>query len=245
VAGKNARYRLYFQKFGSKATSPPPKAHECVTNFVQLRERFGDIWSNWKKKREQFGPGFYLYLGLRRGFRLYIEHRFVNLVFGLEAFHRRKYPPAEAAKMDEKIARIIGQVSLAKDKKWLTDVLEHAKEPSLGQRIYVTLPDVPLGLDDRRLESFCQVCGKLRNDLSHFGGRRHDETPYNDFILDLDSKCQALAALYQALLLHEIGIDAKLIKMWMFDGFGSFPIKVHFVKAGLLDKSVLIEAGRP
>jgi hypothetical protein len=25
----------------------------------------------------------------------------------------------------------------------------------------------------------------------------------------------------------------------MFEGFGSFPIKVHFVKAGLLDKSVL------
>jgi hypothetical protein len=172
VAGKNARYRLYFQKLGSKAASPPPKAHECVTNFVQLREGFGDIWSNWKKKREQFGPGFYLYLGLRRGFRLYIEHRFVNLVFGLEAFHRRKYPPAEAAKMDEKIARIIGQVSRAKDKKWLTHVLERAKEPSLGHRIYVTLREVPLGLDDTRLESFCQVCGKLRNDLSHFGGRR-------------------------------------------------------------------------
>jgi hypothetical protein len=28
-------------------------------------------------------------------------------------------------------------------------------------------------------------------------------------------------------------------KAWMFDSFGSFPIKVHFVKAGLLDKSVL------
>jgi hypothetical protein len=98
------------------------------------------------------------------------------------------------------------------------------------------LREVPLGLDHARLESFCQVCAKLRNDLSHFGGRRHDEMPYNDFILDLESKCQVLAAL--SLLLHEIGIDAKLIKTWMFHGFSSFPIKFHFVKAGLLDKTV-------
>jgi ApeA N-terminal domain 1 len=240
AAGKIAQYRLYFPKLGSKAESPPPKAHECVTNFVQLRERFGDIWSDWKKKREAFGPGFYLYLGTRRGVRLYIENRFVNLVFGLEAFHRRKYPPSGETKLDAKIERIVAEVSRAKDKKWLADVLERAKDqPPLGQRIYATLREVPLGLDETRLKSFCEVCGKLRNDISHFGGQRHNETPYNDFILDLESKGHALAALYQALLLYEIGIDAKIIKAWMFDGFGSFPIKYHFVKADLLDKSVL------
>jgi hypothetical protein len=77
------------------------------------------------------------------------------------------------------------------------------------------------------------------DDISHFGGQRHNETPYNDFILDLESKGQALATLYQALLLYEIGVEAKIIKAWMFDSFGSFPIKFHFVKADLLDKSVL------
>ena len=48
-----------------------------------------------------------------------------------------------------------------------------------------------------------------------------------------------MPALYQALLLYEIGIDVEIIKSWIFDGFGSFPIKYHFVKADLLDKSVL------
>jgi len=239
AADKTARYRLYFPKLGSKAASPPPKAHECVTNFVQLRERFGDIWSGWKKKREAFGPGFYLYLGTRRGVRLYIENRFVNLVFGLEAFHRIKFPSSGETRLDAKIERIVAQVSRATDKKWLARVLKHAGEPPLDQRLYATLREVPLGLDQTRLRRFCEECGKLRNDISHFGGQRHNETPYNDFILDLESKGQALAALYQALLLYEIGIDAKIIKAWMFDGFGSFPIKYHFVKADLLDKSVL------
>jgi ApeA N-terminal domain 1/Apea-like HEPN len=239
AAGRTAQYRLYFPKLGSRAASPPPKAHECCTNFVQLRECFGDIWSNWKRKREVFGPGFYLYLGTRRGIRLYIENRFANLVFGLEAFNRRKYPPAIAAKLDVKIERIVAQVSLAKDKKWLADVLDRAKEPPLGQRLYTTLREVSLGLDEARLKNFCEVCAKLRNDISHFGGQRKDAMPYNDFILDLESKGQSLAALYQALLLHEIGVDAKIIKAWMFDGFGSLPIKHHFVKAGLLDKRAL------
>lgn len=133
----------------------------------------------------------------------------------------------------------MAQVSLSKDKKWLVDVLDRAKEPPLGQRLYTTLREVSLGLDEARLKKFCEVCAKLRNDISHFGGQRKDAMPYNDFILDLESKGQALAALYQALLLQEIGVDAKIIKAWMFDGFGSLPIKYHFVKAGLLDKRVL------
>jgi hypothetical protein len=240
VTGKSERYRLYFLKPGSNAAASPPKAHECVTSFVQLRERFGEIWSDWKKKREAFGPGFYLYLGTRRGVRLYIENRFVNLVFGLEAFHRRKYPPSGATKLDAKIERIVEQISLEKDKKWLAQVLERAKDqPPLGQRLYATLREVPLGLDETRLKSFCEVCGKLRHDISHFGGQRHNETSYNDFILDLESKGQVLATLYQALLLYEIGIDVGIIKSWMFDGVGSLPIKYHYVKADLLDKSVL------
>lgn len=239
AAGKTAQCRLYFPKLASKAASPPPKAHECVTNFVQLRERLGGIWANWKKKREEFGPGFYQYLGTRRGVRLYIENRFSNLVFGLEAFHRRKYPPAVTAKLDAKIERIVGQVGLAKDRKWLAGILERFKEPSLSARLYTTMREVPLGLDDARLKNFCDACGKLRNDLSHFGGRRDDAVPYNDFILDVESKNNVLAALYQALLLYEIGVDAKIIRAWMFEGFGSFPIKVHFVQEGLLDKGVI------
>jgi hypothetical protein len=135
--------------------------------------------------------------------------------------------------------------SRTKDRKWLVDMLEHANEPSLGLRLYETLREVPLDLDQKRLERFCKHCGKLRNDISHFGGQRDNSVTYNDFIRDLESKSRALAALYLALLQHEIGIDAKIIKAWMFDGFGSFPIKHHFVKSDLLDESVLRSAPPP
>ena len=99
--------------------------------------------------------------------------------------------------------------------------------------------EVPLGLDEAQLKSFCEVCATLRNDIAYFGGQRKDAMPYDDFILDLESKSHALAALYQAILLHEVGVDGKIIKAWIIDSFGSLTIKYHFVKAGLLDKRVL------
>ena len=39
------------------------------------------------------------------------------------------------------------------------------------------------------------------------------------------------------LLLQELEVSPKLLKSWVFDGFRSYPIKVHFARAGLIDKS--------
>ncbi|MDA9393123.1 hypothetical protein WN73_21680 [Bradyrhizobium sp. CCBAU 45394] len=72
-----------------------------------MRDAFGDIWSNWKQKREEFGPGFYLYLGTRRGLSLYPEHRFVNLIWGIEAFHRTEYAADAKASFERKMRTYI------------------------------------------------------------------------------------------------------------------------------------------
>jgi hypothetical protein len=238
-ADQGASYRFYFTKIIGDTNEPAPKYFDCVTNFIQLRESFGSIWSNWKKSREMLGPGLYLYLGTRRGIKMYIEHRFVNLVWGIEAFHRRKHSDTGSNPLSQKIARIVGQIKELNDRKWLTRKLENAHEPTLGERIYQVLSVVPLGLDAERLRKFSTECAKLRNDISHFGGDRHEGRSYNDFILDTNDKAEALSTLYHLLLLHEIGISENILKWWVFEGFKSLPIKYHFVQAGLLDKSVL------
>jgi hypothetical protein len=56
---------------------------------------------------------------------------------------------------------------------------------------------------------------------------------------DANTKSEALSVLYHAVLLHEAGIDGQILKRWTFNSFLSAPIKIHFVQAGLLDKSVL------
>jgi hypothetical protein len=233
-----SRYRVYFRKIGDHTAGTAPKYFECVTNFVQLRESFGSIWDAWKNKREEFGPGLYLYLGTRRGMPLYVEHRFANLVWGLETFHRRKHATEENSKLKSKINRIIEQITIAKDKKWLSSQLKNAHEPSLGERIFQTITSIPLGLEEDRIRDFSNECARLRNDLSHFGGLRSEKS-YNDVMVELLDRSEALASLYQMLLLHEIGIDERTLKWWTFEGHRSYPIKVHFVKVGLLDKSAI------
>jgi hypothetical protein len=170
---------------------------------------------------------------------LYIEHRFVNLVWGIEAFHRRKLVSPGPTRIQEKVERIVNQITRPKDRKWLAKRLENAHEPTLEERIFQVLSTVPLGLDPERLRKFSMECAKLRNDISHFGGDRHEGRSYNDFIRDTDDKAEALSTLYHLLLLHEIGIDEAILKWWVFEGFKSYPIKYHFVQAGLLNKSVV------
>jgi hypothetical protein len=236
---KTSRCRLYFRRMGNRAAGIAPRYFECVTNFIQLRDEFGSIWEAFKNKREELGPGLYLYLGTRRSMQLYVEHRFVNLVWGIEAFHRRKYTASPTPPLKKKVERILALIADKKDHKWLSYKLADAHEPSLGERICETISSLPFGFDVTRLRAFSDACAKRRNDISHFGGQRHKGGSYQQFLTELHDSGEVLATLYQMLLLQEIGVNEKILKQWVFEGFGSYSIKVHLVKTGLLDKSTL------
>ena len=216
---------------------------ECITTYDNVRESLGSVWSKWKLNRESLGPGVYLYLGTLRGLKQYIENRFVNLVCGLEALHRRKYPSAIVAALSDKIDRILSQISLAKDRRWLENQLQNAREPALAERLFQTLGDVPLGLDEERLRKFCLDCARLRNDISHFGGDRHSGRSYDDFVRGLHDRAEVLSTLYHLVLLKEVGIRGDVLKRWVFEGFKSFGIKHHFVQVGLIDQSEIDPKG--
>jgi ApeA N-terminal domain 1 len=230
------QFKWYFARLRSGATEPP-KSHESPTNFVQLKENFGSIVSAWQRKREQFGPGFYLYLAVRRGMKFYPEHRFVNLIWGIEALHRKKYPPASPTsaelKLKAKVSRIVAQVKPARDKKWLEDRLKNAHEPSLEQRIFDVITSVPIRLDVKKIREFSKRCAELRNEISHFGAQRHGGN-YTVFIHELMYKSEALSVVYHMLILHEIGIDATTLCWWIYDSHRSYREKRTLVEGGLL-----------
>jgi ApeA-like protein/HEPN superfamily Apea-like protein len=225
----------YFARFKGTPATEPPELHECLTYFPHLRASLGAIWAKWAKKREQFGPGFYLYLGTRRGLSLYPEHRFVNLIWGIEAFHRMK---SASSANTTRIEAIIGQIADKEDKKLVRRCIKYAHEPSLEQRIFSAFKDLPIGLDSKRLRSFARACAKARNDISHFGSHR-DDGSYSDFALDLEKKSRALSELYHCLLLQEIGIRNEMLMKWIYHSFMGFRVKYSFVEVGLLDKKVL------
>jgi hypothetical protein len=230
--------RWYFTRLRSAESTSPPRRHESWTNFVQLRDTFGVIWLNWITKRQDFGPGFYLYLGTRRGVKLYPEHHFVNLIWGIESFHRKRHRPAKTNALNKKLRRIIEQIQKTRDRRWLEGRLRYADEPALEQRLFDVFSALPINLDAKRLRAFSKSCADRRNDISHFGGPRPGTT-YTEFVIELTKKSQALSTLYHTLLLHEIGVADNILRWWIFDGFRSFPIKANLVEVGLLDSAIL------
>jgi len=231
------RYQFIFMRHGS--TAEAPKLHDCWTIFPRIKEHFGEIVSRWRRKREEFGPGIAFYLGTQRETGLYVENRFVNLVWGIEALHRRRSPRAQVpTALEEKIARILGKIEQEKDRKWLGRQLEYASEPRLEARIFETFSGLPLGLETDALRQFATACATRRNRISHFGGQDPSED-YRAFVIDLARKSEALAYLYHVLLLQEIGIDPEIIRWFVYRGFRSFQVKFALAEVGLLPKSAL------
>jgi hypothetical protein len=235
---EHSSYQWYFVKFGDLESNQAPRIQDCWTNFVQLRNNFSEICSTWKEKRQKFGPAFYLYLGTKRGISLYAENRFVNIIWGIETFHRTKMPTSPPQTWHDKINRIADQVLDEADRKWLLGKLKYSYEPTLAERIYDIFIELPIGLDPSRLRTFATACAAMRNVISHFGGRKYSDE-YGDFVKDIEKKSDALSTLYHCLLLHEIGVDSAVLNWWVYEGFRAYPIRASFVEVGLFDESML------
>ncbi len=228
--GRKTCFTLYYARM--IGDDDAPRYFDCAINFIQARENFGELFSNWWTKRETFGPGFNLYLGTRRGVHLYAEHRFIMLIWGIEAYHRKKYGSTRSGTVEKKVARILNQITNRKDQKWLAQRLQFASEPNLEQRIFESIKDVPLELDSKRVRKFAEGCARDRNDMSHFGEHRDEERTYSEFMRALHRKSEALSHLYHLLILSEIGVDRTILRNWFV---GSYPIKSALVEVGLME----------
>lgn len=222
----------YFSRM--KGSSNPPEWQECWTNFIQLQPNFGKIFSTWREKREIFGPGFYLYIGTLRKIKLYPEHRFMNLIWGLESFDRRKFNEEPSKEIQEKIQRILGDVKQEKDKVWLQKRLNFAHEPALQDRLNRILSVLPFDFKKGSLQKFSKKCADYRNDITHFGGQRNTLN-YSDFAIDIVKMSEALSYLFHAVILLQLGVDKEIIKsnplLWKMNH--------SLVEVGLLDEGIL------
>jgi hypothetical protein len=218
---------------------PKPKFYEMTTSFSQVKDHFGEIVSKWTKGSLFYGQGFYLYLAMRRGMEIYSEHRFINFVWGLESFHRSKFPsiPAQIDSFRRRIDDILAKLTDLKDKKWVKGKLKYAYEPTLEQRLFEIVIDLPLDLERNRVRKFARRCAELRNALSH--GLQSESANPDQFATELHAKTEALALIYHLVLLMEIGVSTAILKHWVYEGFRSYREKYRLVAADLLDPAIL------
>jgi hypothetical protein len=205
-----AWYKLYFYRGPAQHQLPSPYVR--WTSFPSIRDSFGQLLYQWQIKVERYGAGYDLYMASLQNPLPHAEHRFVNLVWAIESLHRN-WPReagdtervAEQKQYIQEILQRFKEPSDIKTKKWLSGKLKYAHEPNLEERIVEAFSRLPIGLDRSQLRAFAGRCAKRRNDISHEGGPRSGEDR-GDFQGELQALTDALAYLFHALLLQEIGI---------------------------------------
>jgi hypothetical protein len=234
---ESASYTLYFWR--SLGVSSSPEMREIWIFFPQVRERLGSLFSAWREKKGKYGPGFYLYISNLRTPSLYIEHRFMNLVWGIESFHRNGFPneqsdPKTKAMIDE-VLMCVEKQALPKVHRWLQGKLKRGDEPNLQRRILDVLSTHGVGIDRKRLSRFAEICMHRRNEISHFGGAKTSEDRWR-FLRAIQELDGALSHLYHAVLLQEIGLDHALLMKCFYQHPISWRIQPALERVGLVVK---------
>lgn len=231
LTGQSAsRVQLYFARNTRKAA--PVDWSSAWVSFAEITKDFGHLLHAWFAAHEQFGPGFHLYLGNRRGVTTYPEFRFASFIWGLESMHRLLHQPQPNSSLEAKVTRILGGIERPKDRKWVAGKLATVEEPALSTRLSQVLRCLPIGLKEEELEEFVQRCNRRRNDISHFGGARNGQG-YDEFLVDIVTLNRALNLLYHARILLEAGLSKQLIWAWFIEGRRSYFIKNALAAAGL------------
>jgi hypothetical protein len=229
-------YTLYFHR--NKEAAEPLEVIQMWTTFPQVEKNFGALYANARGKRKEYGAGFYLRLGALRSSSMYIEHQFVNLIWGIESLHRTAQPSARGSSSNYEMIqgfmeKLQGDMN-ADSRRWFNRQLEFALEPQLRDRIVGTFSKLPWDIELSSLNRFAERCAKRRNDISHYGGpRQGDEDTYEEFLLDLLRLSAALSVLYHAALLREIGVDEKTLRQCLLNMPISWRIHPALMQAGL------------
>lgn len=217
--------------------------------FPQIKDAFGELFKNWLSGCQLFGAGYYLFVSALRNPHQYSEHRFVNLLWGIEALHRKWLGESETSDRVIREKKRVGEILnlLPEDdrnRKWLGKKLAHAHELSLEERILECFRRLPFTFGSGEIEKFAKVCAERRNDISHFGGPRGD-VDYDLFHSQISQLADALDHLFRLLLLHQIGVDAKTLFKVVTDSFVSRNVGVAFENVGLSIKSAVQGEGVP
>ena len=247
-ASLDESYTLYFWRH--KEDMKPLERYELWTIFPQIEKTFGSMYVAARGKRKEYGPAFYLRLGALRSSSMYIEHRFINFIWGIESLHRAMRPNANGSSREiemiehfmEKLRDVLTANSRAR--KWFQRALKMAHEPQLKDRIIEIFSKLPWAIESKSLGVFAQRCADRRNDLSHYGGpRQYREASNEAFLQDLQSLNEALSVLYHGALLQEIGLNDEILRQALLHPLTGNRIRWALEHAGLTIASHLQDDG--
>ena len=187
--------------------NPEIYRHNMLFTFEEIQSNIENIINNWVKGYEQFAPAFHLYFWARKNAYPYLEVRFLSLIQGLEAYHRRASDEKEMDEIEfEKLIENLIELCPGERKEWLRGKLKYGNEVSLRKRIKRLIEPFKdlFGNKEKRKKLINRIVD-TRNDLTHRSSDSED-------IEDLWILCQKMETLFQLHFLLLIGFSQEEIR---------------------------------
>ena len=198
-----AQFRPWTEK------APEIRWHNALFTFGDVEGRLEDLLAAWLKSYETFEPVLNLYFATRHNSTQELDVRFIQLVQGIEALHRRNNPELKVMPEDvfEVIKAMLLQCCPPEQREWLKQDLDFANEPSLRRRMRELVKPFRkfLGNENKR-KRFVKEVVDTRNYFTHLSVELKGREAKGQELFALYDKLEALLQLH-LLRLIDFGDD--------------------------------------
>lgn len=210
---------IYYRLAGAKGrASPDKKVHRAEMLFT-LGDLGGDLESflgNWFGKAERLGPVYDLYFATAYGSPAYLDDRFLSLVQGVEAYHRRALGTTELPEEEHerRLEEIVSAVPHT-HKRWLCGKLAYSNEPSLRKRLLEIMHREPevmkpiFGSSGKERKGFVNKVVDTRNYFTHYDESKKESAATGRQLYEITER---LKSVLEASLVREIGLEGDRLK---------------------------------
>ena len=98
---------IYYSSRPYSKDEPKIWQHDMLFRFGQMQNDAGRKINNWIEAYERIDPAFDLYFSAKRGEQQYLDEKFLTLIRGLEAYHKRKFDGRLNIPLKQRIKGII------------------------------------------------------------------------------------------------------------------------------------------
>lgn len=202
--------------YPTRGTRPDAQIHPLKTNFIlpNIAEDYESVLKKWFRLTEQLSQPINLYFSTRYNDRMLVNNEFFSLIQSIEVYHRLSVrfdgyyldPDKYEEYKSELISTIDEDFENSFKQHLKNGTFEYANEYSLAKRLKAVIRDVDHILAELpwEFESRSRELVNARNDLTHTGDAGVSVNKLHEYTL-------ILRALFETLLLVDLGIDEDLI----------------------------------
>lgn len=213
----NRHANLYFRSEPHTKDEPFIDWSLMVFRWKEMGTDVEKVINTWIRDYEKFSPAMNLFFLAQTGSHVNAESKFVSLIQGIEAFHRRSSDEKQMHENEFKDL-VDSLIKACPDDKqsWLKDRLNYGNELSLRQRMNrIIQPYRQIIGSKRARKDLIDVIVNTRNYLTHYDSDLESKTAEGE---DLEDLCHRIELLFQLELLQLIGFGTEQSIIMAVDG---------------------------